>query len=53
MYHYLFIIYKLWDVAKEALILAFLFYYNSMDAAGAAKIAALYVLANTDVPLTI
>ncbi len=38
---------------RRRYLLAFLFYNNSMDAAGAAQIAALYVLANTDVPLTI
>ena len=33
-------------------LLAIIFYNNSMDATGAAKPAALYILANTDVQLT-
>ena len=33
----------------EVLFTGYIFYNNSVDAAGAAKLAALYILANTDV----
>ena len=46
--HYLFIIYKPWDAAMEAFLLAIILYDNTIS-----MTVALYVLANSDVLLTI
>ena len=48
-HHHVFIIFKPWAAAMEVLFTGYIFYNNSVDAAGAAKLAALYILANTDV----